>query len=478
MSTEAITQFYTDCPGHNTYMSRQKRSPGDVLTRALQFGAVAMIVAGAVIGTAAAAPSLVVTGGHLESSEALVGDDFNVTVRVVNVGSSGGGLTVDIRRNGTKIASERVVVPGDSDTRIVKSVVFNNPGTYRITANNEEIGIVRVKRATARVTNETNASRSMAIRTGGIPTTDPYDIDMPAAENRSFAIERWTVEASEDRFTQRVTEYTTPSASSVTLPDDEGTSVLGVVTVGSSGGVDAVRMRVAVNRTALRDAGIETDALAVYAQNGSTWTELETSIVDERTDAVVYEARATAFDTLALGTIQPVFDVGETNLRTVQTADGRRIVVETAVTNSGSVAGDYEATMTVNGESANASVTRIPAGQQRTVTLATDVTSAGEYRVALNERSVGSVVITEAQVAEEPTEQPGTDTGTASQPGGDGDGDADDDGLPAGLPTTVFGIDTVLVAGGVAVALLVFFGALAVMRRGSGDGPGGSDFEL
>ncbi|MFC7019012.1 MULTISPECIES: PGF-pre-PGF domain-containing protein [Haloarcula] len=461
-------------------MKRHDWSPAGVGTRLLALALVVAMVTGAVAGPAAAEPRLFIPGGSLEAKETLVGDDLNVTVRVKNTGGDGGGLTVNIRRNGTTVTSERVVVESDSEIRITKAIQFDQPGKYVIKANDRKLGEVTARRATSRVTSETNGSRTVEIRTGGIPTTDPYDIDMPAAENRSFAIERWTVEASEDRFTQRVTEYTSPSASSVTLPDDEGTSVLGVVTVGSSGGVDAVRMRIEVNRTALRDAGIETDALALYAQNGSTWTELETSVVDERTDAVVYEARATSFDALALGTIQPVFDVGETNLRTVQTADGRRIVVETAVTNSGSVAGDYEATITVNGESANASVTRIPAGQQRTLTLATDVTSAGEYRVALNDRSVGSVVITEAQVGDEPTEQPGTETGTASQPGGDGDGDgdADGDGLPAGLPATVFGIDTALVAGGVAVALLVFFGALAVLRRGSGDGPGGSDFEL
>ncbi|MFC7250280.1 CARDB domain-containing protein [Halomicroarcula sp. GCM10025324] len=457
-------------------MQRQNWSPGDVKTVALRFGVVALLVVGAAIGTAAAAPSLAVTGGQLESSEALVGDDFNITVRIVNVGSDGGGMTVDLRRNGTKIASERVVVPGDSETRLVKSVVFENPGTYRITAGNEEIGIVRVKRATARVTNETEASRSIAIRTGGVSTTEPHEIDVPAAENRSFAIERWTVEASEDRFGQQVTEYTSPSASSVTVPDDEGSSVFGVVTVGPRAGVEAVTMRFAVNRSALRSAGIEAEALSVYSQTGSTWTPAQTTIVEERTDAVVFEARTTEFETLAIGSIQPVFDIEETGLRAVETADGQRLVVEATVRNSGSVAGDYEAAMTVNGEQRNSSVTRIPAGEERTVSLTHEVTSAGDYQVGINGQGVGSVVVTEGQVG---TEAPGdTETGTETAPPADGGdaGESDESILPPGVPQTVLGIDTLLVAGGVAVALLVFFGLLAFMRGGSGKS--GSDFEL
>jgi hypothetical protein len=435
------------------------------------------IVAGAVGGTVAAEPRLFVPGGSLETKETLVGDDVNVTVRVKNTGEDGGALTVDIRRNGTTVASERVVVESDSEVRITKAIAFDEPGTYEIRANDVRIGTVRAQRATTRVTNVANESRTVEIRGGGVPTTEPYAIDVPAATNRSFTIERWAVEASEDRFTHEVTEYTTPSASSVTLPDDEGTAIVGVVTVGSTGDVDAVTMRFAVDRATLRDADIDADALAVYSQDGATWTEAETSVVEERTESVVYEARTTEFATLAVGSIQPIFDVEETNLRTVQTDAGRQLVVEAVVSNSGSVDGEYEATMSVNDEVTNSSITQIPAGEERTVTLTHEVTTAGDFQVALNGRSAGSVVITEGQVGTEPPGQTDTRTETDTPGGGNGDGgdggaDGGDGGLPDGVPETIAGLDTI----GVGVALLVFFGALALLRRG--DGGGGSDFEL
>ncbi|WP_254271459.1 PGF-pre-PGF domain-containing protein [Haloarcula marina] len=461
-------------------MQRLIRSPEHSGTQILAVGMVLLLLSTAV-GTAAAAPRLFVSGGSLEDRTTLVGDDFDVNVTVKNTGSDGGALNVGIQRNGSKIAEHRVVVPSDETRRFTETVQFDEPGKYVIDAGNRELGTVRVLPAAASVVNNTATHRTVEARAGSVPTTEPYTFSFPES-NHSVAVESWTVEANQEQFTQRVTTYDEPLASEAQLPS-KAANVVGVVTVGSTGGIDAATMRVVVSRDGLRSAGLDQSAVGIYHQNGSTWEPLETTIVDQRTDSVVYEARATDFSTFAVGHIEPSYEIVDTSFESLDSEAGQRIVLDGVVRNDGGVAGEYNATMYVNDGAVNATTVRIPADDQRSVTLTHDVTEAGTYEIRLNGEDAGSLVISSSQVATETvtatpasgeqTETGGTDsvesaTATPAQNVEDPNGV-----LPAGVPPTVAGIDTRYLAGGVGVALVVFFGVVLLLRRGNG-GSGGN----
>ena len=423
------------------------------------------------VGTAAAEPRLFVAGGSVEASETLVGEDFNVTVWVKNTGSDGGALNIDIRRNGTKIGEERVVVEADGETRFNETIQFDETGTFEITAEDTKLGTVTVTRTVTEVRQETAESRTVEMRSADIPTSDPYTIAVPRAENRSLSLQNWTVEASEEQFTQLITEYTDPTAAGITLPTDESATVVGVITTGSTGGVDAVTAEFAVNRSTLLAAGIEPDELTVYAQNGSTWIPVKTTLVEERTESVVYEARTSEFSSMAIGKIDPVFRVEETSLQSVATDSGQRIMLEAIVSNSGSVAGEFEGQLAINGEAQNTTTVEIPAGAEEEVVLTHTVSSAGNYQVALNDQNVGSVVISDGQLADSTASTTTTTAGGTTVSSVDSN-EGDSGRLPAGIPATIAGIDTVLLAGGVALALVVFGVVFALLRRRSGRNTG------
>lgn len=460
-------------------MVRENRSPKRLLAGLVTLCVVALLVVATAAGPTAAAPRLFVSDASKDATTILVGESVNVTATVKNTGDDGGAIDIKFKANGTTKATERVVVDADSQKKVTRALTFDEPGTYRISVHNPDrsAGRVRVKRAIASVVSEDAGSRAIEIRAGAVPTTEPYTVGMPAATDRSFAVESWTVDAANATFTQRVTEYTDTDALGVSLPSDDVATVFGVVAVGSTGGVEPASMRLALNRSTLRTAGLDATDVRIYHRENGTWVASETSVVDERPGRVVYEASANGSSTFALGRMEPSFSVTRTSVVSTDRGDTQRIVLEGAVRNSGAVAGSYDAQLRLNDAVVNETSITVPAGSERTIRLSTVVDTPGEYKVSLNDQSAGTLRIdpsdvatpTEGETVTEPTEATETATTDGSEP-------VDDDGFGA-LPETVLGINTVFVVGGVAVALLVFGGIIAVLRRGGG-GRGSSDFEL
>jgi hypothetical protein len=356
------------------------------------------------------------------------------------------------------------------------SVQLDESGTYNFEADEKNAGTVRVVRAYAETESTSNESRTVTVRAGESAETGPYEVQFPAAADRSFAIEHWTVEGDDASFTQAVTEYTTPAAANVALPDSGTATVVGVLTVDSTTPTESATMRLRVNRSTLRAADLATDDVTVYHRNetAGTWEPLETAVAEERTDSVVYEATATEFSTFAVGSMEPQFSVEGTALSTVEDPDGQRIVLEGTIRNSGAVAGEYTAQMIADDEPVNETTVTVPAGEERRVELSHIVTESGTYEIALNDRDAGSVVLSKSDVSTD-----GDRTETASPTGTDAEtstpADSDDESLlPAGVPATIAGISTIYLAAGIAVALVMFFGIVGLLlRRGGGSGGGG-----
>ena len=426
---------------------------------------VALLLGSAAVGTVAAEPRLFVSGGSVDSKTAIVGDDVNITVRVSNTGSSGGASDIPIKRNGSTLTTERVQVDANSENQITETVTFEEPGRYVITAgkNDRKIGTIRVSRAAASVSNERADSRTIQVRGGSVPAGEPYALDLPAATNRSFALERWTAQTSESSYEQQLVEYSTPSAAPVTLPSGDATTVAGVVTVDSTAEIEQATMRFSLNRSRLRALELNRSEVAMYHQNGSRWEPLETSVVETQADSVVYEATATSFSTYAVGSIEPDILVRSTAIQASASESGQRLQLEAGLTNSGAVDGVYDLALSVNGEEVNTTTATVPAGGERTVQLSHEVEEAGTYEMALNGNRAGSIDVSVDEVDSTPED------------GGDNESDllADDGPVLGPLPATVFGIDTLYLGGGIGVALVVFFALLLVLRRG-GDSGGGN----
>lgn len=462
-------------------MVREDRSPKQHLPGLLAVCVVALLLAATAAGPVAAAPRLFVSDASKEVDTILAGESVNVTATVKNTGSSGGAMSVEYVANGTTRATERVAVDSGSSVKRTRALTFNTPGTYQIAVKSPKrsAGTVQVKKATAMTIRQDATSRQTEVRGGAVPTTKPYEVEMSGALNRSFTVQSWTVNASQRSFTQSITEYTDPADAGITVPDNDDASVFGVVTVGSSDGVEPSSMQFVLNRSNLQSAGIDASAVRVYHRVNGSWGAAETSIVEERTDQVVYEADTAGASAYAIGKIEPAFSVTRTAVVSEQGPEGQRVVVEATVSNDGGIEGTYDAQMRVDDEVVNRTSATVPADTERTVTLSTVVTTPGTFQIGFNDVNAGSVQVTESQVrteqngGAEPKSEPeptGTEPAVQTEPAVDGDG-----GLGP-LPATVMGISTVLVIGGLLGALLLFGVVIALLRRGGSRNDSG--FEL
>lgn len=460
-------------------MVREDRSPRQHWSGLLTVCVVALLLAVTAAGPAVAEPSLFVSGASKDTNTILAGDSVNVTATVQNTGSSGGATNIEYVVNGTTRATERVVVDADSAVERTRALKFDTPGTYRIKVQSpgKSAGRVRVKPAIVETKRMDQTTRRLKIRGGMVPTNGPYVMNVSGPTDRSFTLQSWTVNASQEAFTQDVTEYTDPSSADISVPSGDDASVFGVVTVGSSDGVEPSSMQFALNRSTLQQAGIAAQDIRVYHRANGSWKAAETTVASEQPDRIVYEADTKGATAYAIGKIEPSFSVTRTSVVNEQATDGHRVTVRGTVENAGSTPGTYDAQMRVDDEVVNQTSVAVPADTERTVTLSTVVTTPGTFQIGFNDVNAGEVQITESQIrtdenggAEPKTEPTGTETAVQTEPAVDGDS-----GLGP-LPATVMGISTVLVIGGLLGALLLFGVVIVLLRRGGSRNDSG--FEL
>jgi len=442
--------------------------------------ALAVLLVGAAFAVpAAAVPQMVFRGADVSDTTALVGENVTITASVENIGDDGGGFTLEFSRNGSQFASQRVTVPSETERQFNQSISFDSPGTYLIRVNGDRAGTVTVRNAVATVDEETPDERTLTVRARSVSTNESTAVVVPAS-NRSFSLDGWSTRTTESNYNLVLTEYSNLSTAPVTLPPANESSLVGLLTVDSNVTVENATMQFAINDSRLDEAGIDQEQVTVFQHDGDSWEPLETTVVEQRTQSAVYEATGTSETEYAVGRIDASISVVDTSLRTESTAAGQQLIVEADLRNDGSVAGSYNATLSVDGEAVNETTTSVPAASERTVTLSEEVTDAGTYELAFGDTGVGSVVITEGQVTTATATQTDSTETATSDGSGAGPAPSSDSMLPESVPATVFGIDTVYVGAGAGMILGLLLGVLLMSRRGGG-GRGGNNtggFEL
>ncbi|MDS0284197.1 hypothetical protein [Haloarcula onubensis] len=455
-------------------------SPSHLGTRALALGLVVLLVGSMFASVAAAGSAIALRNADVSATTVTVGENVTVTANAVNVGDSGGGYTFEFKRNGTDygttwttFASRRVTLAADEYRSVNATVQFDEPGTYGIRVNDKRAGVVRVQSARTQVDSVSDTQRRVDVRANGVSTSEPTDFEVPPS-NLSVGLERWSTTTGQSAFQQYLTEYTNRSEVPETLPSRADSTLLGVVTFESDDDFDEATMRLAVDSGALSNSTVAREDVTVYQRNGDIWERLETTLVAAEANRTVYEATVTRGTTYAVGRIDPNVSVANTSYGTTASAGGQRLYVDARVRNDAPIAGSYTGELRVNGEVMNRTTITVPASGEARVSLSHTVSEAGTYTLELDRTAVGSVLIAESQVGD--TQSPGSSdadgtgspTATATGVGESGD----DAGLADALPATVLGIDTLYVAGGLAIALGAFVAIWLLLRRG-GDGGGG-----
>jgi PGF-pre-PGF domain-containing protein len=429
--------------------------------RAVALCLVVLLVGSLFASVATAVPAMGFRSADVSASTVVVGENVTVSGTVVNVGDSGGGYTFEFKKNRTDFASQRVQVPADERRTVTANVSFDRPGTYKITVNENLAGYVTVQSARARVVSESDTQRRINIKANGVSASEPTELDIPSS-NRSVALERWSTTTGGSTFQQHLIEYSDRSEVPETLPAENQATILGVVSFDSVEDVQATTMQFGVDSSALENSTLQRDEVTVYQRNGSTWDRLETSVIQDSTDRVVYEATATRGSTYAIGNMNASISIGSTTTQSTTIASGQRVVLNAVIENDGPISGTFDGSMRVNGNVVNETTVTVPAAGETNLRLTYDISDAGTYDFALNEEGAGTIILSERQAAG----QQGP-TGTAAS-------ESAGISVPGFLPATVFGINSLYLGGGLAIALGAFVAILAVLRR-SDDGASGSD---
>ncbi|WP_277541315.1 hypothetical protein [Haloarcula laminariae] len=452
-------------------------SPTERGHRVLAFGLVVLLL-GSMASVAAANSAFGVRKAEVSATTATVGENITVTGEVVNVGDQGGGFTFEFKRNGTRYGtrwttfeSQRVQGIGPDERRTANATIqFDEPGTYALRVNDRKAGVVTVVASRARVASETDTQRRLDVKASGVSASESVDLDIPPS-NRSVALQRWSTTTGQSSFQQYLTEYTNASETPENVSWPAQATLFGVVDFESEDGFESSTMRIGVSDAVIANSALARDEVTVYERDGAAWEPLSTSVAADGANRTVYEATATRDTSYAVGRIDPSISVENTSYGSTVRGNSAQLSVDVRLRNHGAVAGTYRGEMRVNGETVNTTTVTVPANGTADTTISHSVTEPGQYRLAVNGTSVGSVFIPSEQFDD------AQQTGTAATGGGPIVGGGDDP-LPDAVPATVLGVNTVYLVGGLVIALGAFV-VILLLLRGGGDGGGGrpDDFD-
>jgi len=432
---------------------------------------VALLLAGLLVvssvGPAVAAPQVFVAGASLDTKEAVTGESVEVSIKMRNTGDEGGATGVDIEANGTVVASGHYSVEAGGSRTVTEEIVFDTPGEYKITVNGNSAGTVLVNHTVVETTDRRTDGRTMLVRAGAIRTDQRVSTSFPVT-NDSLAVTSLTARTSQGGFERNVSTYTDASSAPVALPSGDGTTVFGAVTVERLSGVNDRRVRIGVNQSVVDAANVSNDEISIYSGDATDFDRAETTFEGTVDGRYVYEARTNDTETLFVGSLAPVFEVSDHDLSTTTSGVEKEIVVSATARNVGDVAGNYTASMVIDGEVVATETVSLAPGENRTVTTSHGITRDGNYRVALDDQFVGSVVVSTGDAEQTETTTDGspdgsTESGTpepsdgeTDQPSetdtetdaGDGDGGG---GFDVSLPEPDVGLTEIAIGGSVAV---------------------------
>ncbi|WP_241430725.1 PKD domain-containing protein [Haloferax elongans] len=92
----------------------------------------------------ATAPTFEVTETALSNDEVVVGDDAIVDVTLSNLGGAAGTHTLELRSDGTTIATETVTLDAGEERTVSLGAAFESAGTYELTVDGESVGKLRI----------------------------------------------------------------------------------------------------------------------------------------------------------------------------------------------------------------------------------------------------------------------------------------------------------------------------------------------
>ncbi|WP_323675927.1 PGF-CTERM sorting domain-containing protein [Halorubellus sp. PRR65] len=374
--------------------------------------------------------------------------EFNVTLR--NKGLVEGTHNLFLTTNGELLAEKRVTVDHLSETTTSLVYRFDEPGDYKMVLSNERVDVVHVNEPypmSIDVTTNDAGDRlqaSVADANAGTPVT----VDLPAAAilaGTGNQLTSVTVDSRPDAvgvrhdlaFDLTLERIEAPPAGTPAIESDaRAVRYLSVTSSLSTADLRSVTFE-------FLKSGDDVE-IHRYDAQANEWQQLTQQSVDGAPGHVV--ASTERLSTFALVVDDPALSVGSVDVGSTNVTEGDLVTASVTVTNNGTRAQSYDATVSLDGESVETKFVEVPAGETTTIPISFVAADAGTYDLAVAGVEQGQLQVDPAPTTSEPTTAAPTVTTT---------GDATDE--PAGDSTPGFSIVVALVA--------LLAAALVVSRR-------------
>ncbi|MFC6954562.1 VWA domain-containing protein [Halorubellus litoreus] len=392
-------------------------------------------------------PNINVVEQSVNRTEIEVGEsvEFNVTLR--NKGLAEGTYNLFLTTNGELLAEKRVTVGHLSETSTTLVHRFDQAGDYKMVLSNQRVDVVHVSEPypmSIDVTKNDAGDRlqaTVADANAGVPVT----IDLPPSAILAGTGNELTSITIDSRPTAVKIQH--DLAFDLTLErieaPPEGTPAI----ASDARAVRYLSVTSSLSTADLRSVTFEFlksgDDVEIYRYDtdGGEWMQLTQRNVDGAPGHVV--ASTSRLSTFALVVDDPALSVGSVDVGATSVTEGDLVTASITVTNNGTRAQSYDATVSLDGQTVETKFVEVPAGETITVPMSFVANDPGTYDLAVAGVDQGQLQVDPAPTTSEPT----TTEPTTADPG-------DDDDAPADGSTPGFSIIVALVAL-IAAALLV-----------------------
>lgn len=184
------------------------------------------------------------------------------------------------------------------------------------------------------------------------------------------------------------------AATSSTTSDSVGVASLGAVQVTEEeDAVSAATLQFSVAQSYLDSRGIEPDELTVFRQSDGETSTVPVRVVNTESERVVFEADTPGFSTFTVAAVRQSIGVTEASLLTESITPNESATVTARVVNDGRTTGTRAVTLTLDGETVAEQTVDLEADESTAVTFAVSPDETGEFAVAVNGTTAGTLVV-------------------------------------------------------------------------------------
>lgn len=161
----------------------------------------------------------------------------------------------------------------------------------------------------------------------------------------------------------------------------------------SPGEFESVTYTFTVDRELLSERGADPEDLQVYRHDGTSYTEIDTTVIEANDDTVRIAAETDRFGLLSVAIDGPNLTLIETSMTSDEVAPGETTSVTATVENTGGSDGETTLQLFANGDLIGTQRIAVGSDDTETVTFEVAFDDPGEYTLSVDSKAVGTLTV-------------------------------------------------------------------------------------